>query len=131
MGQGLIQICGLCILCAVASLILRMKGGELSALLRVGGLILVMGLLLLTVRDRITELEALLPSGALSSYAEVMLKGIGIAVLCATCGDICRECGAQSLASCVELAGNLLILSLSAPIIREILGHATTLLEMG
>jgi stage III sporulation protein AD len=131
MGQELIQICGLCILCAVATLILRGKGGELSALVRVGGLVLTMGLLLLGVRDHIAALGALLSDSALSGYAEVMLKGIGIAVLCATCGDICRECGAQALASCVELAGNLLMLSMCVPIIREILGYATTLLEMG
>ncbi len=131
MGSELLQICGLGVLCAMAALILRSRGGEFSALLRVGGLILMTGIVWLSARDAIGEMGDLLSSSTLSSYAGVMLKAVGIAVLCATCGDICRDCGEASIASCVEVAGNLLILSLCIPILREILGYASSLLALG
>lgn len=130
--QGeLLQICGLGILCAVSGLILRGKSGEMATLVRVGGLVLTFGFLLLATRDAWGEMGDLLSSSALSTYASLMLKAIGIALLCSICGDICRECGASSLANGVEMAGNLLILSLSFPILREILSYASSLLEVG
>ncbi len=131
MATQLLPICGLGVLCAFCALILRGRQGELAVLLRVGGLVLMMGILLLSVRDSLGEMEGILSSSALSTYTGVMLKAIGIAVLCTVCGDICRDCGEGSIASCVEIAGNMLILSLCIPILREILGYASSLLALG
>ena len=100
-------------------------------LLRVCGVLVIMGVLATALKDTLGELGALVSSSALSTYLTVMLKALGIAILCATCGDVCRECGSGSVAFGVELAGNLLILSLCLPILREILGYATSLLSLG
>ena len=131
MGNELIRICGFGMLCAVAALLLHGKNGELAMLLRVGGVLVIMGVLATALQDTLGELGALISSSALSTYLTVMLKALGIAILCATCGDVCRECGSGSVAFGVELAGNLLILSLCLPILREILGYATSLLSLG
>ena len=131
MGNELIRLCGLGILCAVAALLLHGRNGELSSLLRVGGVVLIMGLLMLSLKDAFGELGSLLAVSSLAAYVSVMLKALGIALLCATCGDVCRECGSGSVATCVELAGNLLILSLCIPMLRELLGYAGALLSMG
>ena len=67
--------------------------------------------------------------GELGEYASLMIKAVGIAVICATCGDVCRECGAASVASGVETAGNLAILGLCLPLLRELLDDAALLLQ--
>ncbi len=88
------------------------------------------GILVLSVREPLAELRGIVEEHAISDYVAVMLKALGIAVVCGTCGDICRDCGEASIASCVETAGNLVILSLSLPLIREILDVAAELLSM-
>ena len=127
----MLALCGVGVLSALAGLLLQGRSGELAALLRIGGLVLVAGGLLLSVRAPLDELSDMVASSALSSYVEVMLKGLGIALLCAICTDVCRECGAGGLAGWVELGGNLAILALCLPIIRETLGGIGALLEMG
>ena len=131
MGSELIRVCGIAILCAIGTMILRGKNGEIAALLRVGGVVLLMGMLLLSLREPLGEIQGMLSSSVLSSYVTVLLKAIGIAILCATCAEICRECGEGSLASCVETVGNVLILSLCIPIIRDILEQASSLMAIG
>ncbi len=56
------------------------------------------------------------------SYYEIMLKGLGIAILSESASDICRDCGEISLASKVELASKVSILLLSIPLLEAILG---------
>ena len=131
MGNELIRICGIGILCAVATLLLREKSRELASLLRVGGLVLMTGLLLVFLHEPLKEIQDMLSSSALSSYITILLKAIGIAILCATCGNICRDCGEGRVADCVEIAGNVLILSLCIPIVRDILEQALSLMTLG
>ena len=131
MGSELIRVCGMAVLCAIGTMILRGKNGEIAALLRVGGVVLLTGMLLLSLRVPLGEIQGMVSSSVLSSYVTVLLKAIGIAILCATCTEICRECGDGSLASCVETVGNVLILSLCIPIIRDILEQASSLMAIG
>ena len=130
MGNELIRICGFGVLCAVAALLLHGKSGELAMLLRVGGVIVIMGVLATSLSDMLPALGTW-ESAALSDYLEVMLKALGIAILCATCADVCRECGSGSVAFGVELAGNVWILSLCLQILRDVLGYADALLSLG
>ena len=126
----MLGICGIAILCAVSALLLRVKSGEFATLLRVAGILLIVGMILWMAEDVLGSFDDVLDAGALGEYALVMLKAIGIALLCSTCGNICRDCGESTIASGVEIAGNLMILSLCLPLIREILGYAAELLSM-
>ena len=99
-------------------------------MLRVGGLVLMTGILVLSMREPLRELHGLVEGQEISEAVTVMLKALGIALVCGVCGDICRDCGEGSIATCVESAGNLMILSLSLPMIREILTVVAELLSM-
>lgn len=124
------SLCGVGLLCAFSALLLRTKSGELALLLRVGGLVLMTGILVLSMREPLRELHGLVEGQEISEAVTVMLKALGIALVCGVCGDICRDCGEGSIATCVESAGNLMILSLSLPMIREILTVVAELLSM-
>ena len=131
MGSELIKFCGLAVLCAIAALMLRTRNGELAALLRVGALVLLAGILLTFVREPLSAIRGMLSDSAFSAYVTTLLKAIGIAILCAICAGICRDCGEASMAACVETVGNVLILSLCIPIIRDILEQASSLMALG
>lgn len=127
----LLRVCGVGILCAVSGLLLHRQNGELSSLLRVAGGLLIMGIALVSFGTLPEEMESLLNVGNLREYATLMLKAVGIAVLCATCGEICRECGASGVAKGVELVGNLAILGLCLPLLQELIRDAAALLDWG
>ena len=131
MGNELMRICGIALLCTIAALILRPKNSELVALLRVGGLVLMAGMLLTFFAEPFSEIRGMLSSSAMSSYVLTLLKAIGVAILCTVCAGICRDCGEASIAGCVEAAGNALILVLCIPVIRDILEQASSLMGLG
>ena len=130
MDGGLIRVCALAILCAVAGLVLRQIRGEFAGLLRIGGAVLIFGGLILEARSALEEVTALFSGEGLEAYATVMLRALGIALLTRACTDICRDCGESSVAGGVELAGKLAILALCVPLIKEIIGYATALMQM-
>ena len=84
-----------------------------------------------TASPLVAFLSELIKNDAVSSYAELLLKALGIAVLTQCCSELCRECGEGSAGSGVELIGKIEILLLSLPLINEILESARSLLALG
>ncbi|MBQ9086935.1 MAG: hypothetical protein IJY47_07085 [Clostridia bacterium] len=130
MSGELLKLCGVAVLCAMVGLLLAKWQREYSALVRVGGTILVGIALLGGLREGLDAILGLVGAEAVEPYADVMLRALGIALLTRLCGEICRECGAGSVAVGVELAGKISILVLCIPLIREILELANEILRM-
>ena len=61
-------------------------------------------------------------------YWGVILKIIGIAYISSFCSEICKDSGASSLASKVELSGKLFILILAIPILMAVLNSILEIL---
>ncbi len=117
------KICMTALVCCVAIMLLSGFGGAsgISSVLRACGLALCLGgaaVLLGEAVEKISELSGL---GDYSEYVSLMLRGLGICVLCRICSDICRESGQASLASAVETAGKLSLVLLALPIVSDIL----------
>ncbi len=130
MSQGLLaRACGICLICLVACVLLRQVRSELGAFVRVAGLLLVLGMLLPVFGGLRSSLGELLAVGDLEPYAEVMLRALGISLLCKLCADVCRDAGEGSLAGGVELAGKTVLVLLCLPLIEQILHYAGALLE--
>ena len=89
------------------------------------------GALVIWFSDLPSQITSLLAEAELLEYASLMLKAVGVAMLSSVCADVCRECGAPQIATGVESAGNLAILFLCLPILRELLQDAEALLEWG
>ncbi len=66
----------------------------------------------------------------ISEYAELMLKGLGVAVITRICASVCREAGRGGIADYVELAGRLEILLLCLPLMSRIIGAASELFSL-
>ncbi len=59
------------------------------------------------------------------SFAGIILKIIAVAYICEFSASVCRDSGETAIASKVELAGKILILYLSTPIILAFLKTLT------
>ena len=54
-------------------------------------------------------------------YIEIILKILAIAYLASFCSEICKDAGAGSLASKVEISAKIMILVLAIPILMAVL----------
>jgi len=54
-------------------------------------------------------------------YLDTVFKILGIAYLSSFCSEICRDAGESSIASKVEFAGKILILTLAIPILMAVM----------
>lgn len=70
-------------------------------------------------------------SGVDSTYADILFKGIGVALLTQLCADTCRDAGEGALAAKAELAGKLCLLLLALPLLQQVADTAFSLLQGG
>ncbi len=129
MESEILKICACALLCGIACAVLGKASGGMSVGIRIAGLALVFGGivgLIGTVLELIGDLGI---DGGAAVYTSIMLRGLGIAVLCRLCSDICRDCGEASIALAVESAGKLASVILAMPAVSEIIEVARTLSE--
>lgn len=129
MEDLLLRVSGLAILAAVVCIILKQLRVEFAPFVRIGATALILLLLLPFMEQVIGEFGDLIGNQAVEPYATVMLRALGISLLCRITSDVCRDAGEAGLASGVEMAGKLLILLLCLPLIRQILSYASEILE--
>lgn len=67
-------------------------------------------------------------SRGVESYFSLMLKALAISFCCKISAEICRDCGENSIASRVELAGKVGIVLISLPIIQQLFEIAEDML---
>ena len=63
--------------------------------------------------------ELTLQSGV-PQYFSLMIKSLGVALICRVSGEICRDMGENSIGAKIELAGKAAILALSLPVLKRI-----------
>lgn len=61
------------------------------------------------------------------TYANIVLKVIGIAYIAQFGAELCADAGEQAVASKIELAGKVLLLSVSAPVLFELMNFVLQL----
>lgn len=130
MTDMLVRICGIALLCVIAGMILKHMGGDMAIFARIAGCILIFAMIIPVLGELVDGVRDLIEKNGIDTYASVMLKSLGVAILSRICSDICRDCGEGSLAGGVELAGKAVILLLCIPLIGEIIGYASWILEM-
>ncbi len=68
-------------------------------------------------------------SNGTTEYFIIMLKALAISLCCRMSAEICRDCGENSLASRVELAGKAGIVMISLPIVQQLLSIAEDMIN--
>lgn len=134
MIQILLRSVGIAVIALIALAVLKNLSDGLSSLVRVGAVLLLFGIVIFELADTVGALKDIFSSvgtlePAVAEMIGVMLKALGIALISRLCADVCRECGENGIAQGVEMVAGVLILSLSLPIITEILKFAVKILE--
>ena len=118
--MSVLQICGIAVLTAALSAVLKTVGrGSASLLSSLGGI----GILLLVVERYRTPIEAMLKMGeaaGIRAATETVLRMLAIGALSAFAAEVCRDMGEVTLAARVELFGRAEILLLCLPFLSEL-----------
>ena len=103
---------------------------EYSFLLRFALCVPAIVLLISLIDDIFNEMFALdgLYSGYLT-YLKIAVKVLGICYLSQTGADVCRDCGESALATQVELVGRIATVTVSIPIIKQLMEFSISLIS--
>ena len=127
--MSIFQIAGCALLCAVVILLLRELRPSFAPPARLAATLLLTGAALALYAPILERINALVSITDATAYASIILRALGIALICELCAQLCRDLGEGGLAVGVSLFGRLEILLLSLPLIDQILEIAKELLE--
>lgn len=68
-------------------------------------------------------------TGGYFEYLKIAVKVLGVCYLSQTGSDICRDCGEAALATQVELVGRIAALTVSLPVLKELLEFSVSLIS--
>ncbi len=122
MGFDTYKLCGAALICALAAFLLRNIKKEFEMPLTLtGSVFLIISALAMAepIVEYITGLMGASP--IVGEAAEALMRVIGIAMLTKIAADICREMGAPSVASSLEMAAKFEIIILSLPLISSVI----------
>ena len=125
----LYQIVGVSVLSAMLVCLMKETGGKyVPALLACAG-----GLLFLLFLRRLSPvaqtLREYLAAQGMEQVSGTLMKGLAVGYLTQIGGDVCRDLGAERVASGLELCGRAELLVLSLPLLTELLRTALSLVN--
>ncbi len=86
--------------------------------------VILCGTILLSIYPMISELFAysndLLASSVSIDNLKILYKAIGVAFIIQYTADLCRDCGVGTVASKIEIAGKIYIISLCIPLVKNL-----------
>ncbi len=132
----ILKVCGIGLACTFGAAMLGKISGNMALMLRVGGVVVLFGILALLMEDQIAALRDAFSSldanrGYIEKAFSLMVKALGIAMICRFCSDICRDCGETGIANAVDAVGRIVIFALAIPMLAEILEYAQRILKIG
>jgi len=124
------SVCAFAIICVICAAISKSFKGELHFAIKIAGCVLIASAAVIMISPLLKYIKELASQTLISELFSLLLKALGITLLCKICSDICRDCGENGIASGVETVGKIEILILCVPLIEKILGSAFEILEL-
>ncbi|HAN21094.1 MAG: hypothetical protein A2Y15_04965 [Clostridiales bacterium GWF2_36_10] len=127
--MDILTVCAFSLVSLCVVVLVRQLRQELVPLTVAAIGILMLGYLLVSLSPVLAFITDTAKQSGLGGYFSVLVKALAIALACQVCAEICRDCGENSLASKVELAGKIGIIILSLPILQQLLLMAKEMLQ--
>lgn len=125
----MIQVVAFILVALFVYLILKEKKSDISVLLLLVAGVLVFLFCISQIQGIINFLKNISDKAGIDTvYFKIILKILAIAYLASFASEICKDAGASSLASKVEFAGKIFILSLAVPILMAVLNSILDIL---
>ena len=120
--MSITTIAGICILFAAIILLLKQYKPEYAMLAAAAASGTLLIYLLSFVFPAVEEIQNILSGVNVNNeHFTLVLKSVGICYVAQFAADICRDFGQTSVASKIELAGKIAVVTLSLPLIKEIM----------
>lgn len=126
--MDILTVCAFSLVSLCVVVLVRQLRQELVPLTVAAIGVIMLGYLLLSLKPVLSFVSDTAERSGLGGYFTVLVKALAIALSCQICAEICRDCGENSLASKVELAGKIGIIILSLPILQQLLTMAKEML---
>ena len=127
--MGLLQLSGIALLAAMLILFLRELRPGFVPPVRLAASIILLGAAILLYAPVLSQIQSLFSQTGAGEYLDVVLRALGIALICELTAIFCRDLGENTLAQGVQLFGKLEILVLSLPLVEKVLEMAKELLQ--
>lgn len=125
----LLQAVGLGVLFAMLSLLAKESGSKTAAAQVAFAGVVLFGVALLRLLPSFSAARSLFEKLSLQKESSFLLKAIGIGYVSQIGGDICRDLGAEGVATKVELCGRAELLLLCMPLFVQLLELAYSLVS--
>ena len=122
MGVDTYKLCGVALICALAVFLVRQLKKEFEIPLTLAGSILLLISACAMSRPIVEYLMGMLGASHLvGDAADILLRSLAVAVMTKLASDLCREMGAQAVASSLETAAKFEIIILTLPLISSVI----------
>lgn len=119
----IMRIIGIGVIGAVLSLLIRNLRPELSMMIPMIVTFTIIFCVLPYLTAIIDELRVISEGAGIEyRYVSIVLKIVGISYLAGISSELCKDVGENAIAARIELAGKLIIMFISLPIIDRLLG---------
>ena len=120
------EICGIALITALCALGLKKYAPETAVLLVITGGAFIIVSVLSRVSPIIEQISSLTSTG---EYAEILIKTLGICVICQFVSETCKDAGQGALASKVEFSSRVAVVITAMPLFGNILNTAMELMK--
>ncbi len=118
----IIKVIGICIICAIASLLLKEAGkGEISLLIGLSCTVYILYLTFGWLEDILNEISSFAKdTGIEEGIFLTVMKITGIAYITQSASALCYDAGEGALAGKIELGGKIMICASAVPAIKAL-----------
>lgn len=127
--MDIFKICIIAIISVIVILTIKPQMANMSVLITIVSGVIIFMMIIPTLEEVITsilDIVSMLDIGI--ENIGIILKIIGVSYICEFSSQICIDAGENAIASKIELAGKMLIMFISIPIITRLLSLITSLM---
>ena len=129
--MNILKIAGITVAACFAAVLLRRERPEQALAVGLVGGVAVLAVAVTALSPVLREMQALFSAATQAAvYIDVVFRALGICLLTQLAADTCRDAGETALASKTELAGKVLLLCVSLPLLRKLLSLAAECMQM-
>lgn len=122
----LFKIVGFGIIAVSLIIILKNQRPEIALMCIVASSVIILLFVFDELKNIIDLINSLMSNSSIdSTYIKIILKVIGITYIIEFGKDICKDAGESAIANKIELAGKVIIVSLSIPVVASLVDIVT------
>lgn len=122
------KLCAAAMLVTVAAVLVRQYKSEFVFPLRTAAGVMLMGCGAVLLTPVLRFLEGVSQRVFAAGQASLLMRALCILLLVRFCAALCRDCGENTVALCLEFAGKAELILLAVPLLEELLAHVEAIL---